>query len=218
MFKFEEILSEIIEILPVKISTLAILGTVALIFSLILFILKAFALFKMSKTMNLKNAWLSFVPILSVIEFGRVSQKYVKKDGSNSAKFAVALPILYLLQTAFLVGFVYTFGNSIYEIVNSVAQVMVEESTLTKGIFSSLIYVLILFLVLFGIAFAYQITYYVALWRIYAIFNERNAALFTIFSIFFSFLIPVFLFVIKNKKPKLTFAERLGVDLEAIVE
>ena len=214
MFKLEEILLELLELFSIKLSTLKLLGISFLAVALILFVLKAIALFKMSKTMDLKNAWISFVPFLSIISFGRISQKYVRKDGSNSAKFSVILPLLYLLQTALVGYFFTTLGKALYKTVNSVAQVMLEESELTKDVFSSFVYVIILFLVLFGVAIAYQITYYVALWRIFAIFNEKNAGLFTVLGIFFSFLNPIFLFVIRNQKPKLTFAERLGIELE----
>lgn len=214
MFKLEEILLELLELSSIKLSTLKLLGASLLTVALIMFVLKALAIFKMSKSLNLKNGWISFVPFLSIVEFGRVAQKYVRKNGAASAKFSVVLPIIYLLQTVLIGVFFSVLGKSLYKIVNSVAQVMVEETELTKDVFSSFVYVIILFFAIFGVAIAYKISYYVALWRIYAIFNEKNAALFTVLGIFLGLLNPIFLFVIRNRKPKLTFAERLGIELE----
>ena len=42
---------------------------------------------------------------------------------------------------------------------------------------------------------------YIALWRVYSSFDGKNAVLFTVLSVLFNFLEPVFLFVIRNNQP-----------------
>lgn len=50
-------------------------------------------------------------------------------------------------------------------------------------------------------ALAFAIIKYIALWRVYASFDGKNAVLFTVLSVLFNFLEPVFLFVIRNNQP-----------------
>ena len=50
-------------------------------------------------------------------------------------------------------------------------------------------------------ALAFAIVKYIALWRVYASFDGKNAVLFTVLSVLFNFLEPVFLFVIRNNQP-----------------
>ena len=55
--------------------------------------------------------------------------------------------------------------------------------------------------VLIGVLIAYVVIYYVALWRIFAAFDYNNATVYFVLSIVFSFLGPIFLFVLRNKQP-----------------
>lgn len=50
-------------------------------------------------------------------------------------------------------------------------------------------------------ALAFAIIKYIALWRVYSSFDGKNAVLFTVLSVLFNFLEPVFLFVIRNNQP-----------------
>ena len=50
-------------------------------------------------------------------------------------------------------------------------------------------------------ALAFAIVKYIALWRVYSSFDGKNAVLFTVLSVLFNFLEPVFLFVIRNNQP-----------------
>ena len=216
MFTFSSLFSEYREVIIEYLMKYLLVILLCVGVGIFLYILNSVALFKMSKTLGLKNAWISFVPILSVFSFGRVAQRYIRKDSNPSAKFSIWLLVLYLLQGLSVAAFSVLTVKSVIEILNNVGNAMINETEITLEMFSSFIYVIISFLVLFGIAIAYQIVYYVALWRIYAIFNEQKAPLFIVLSILFAPIIPVFLFLIRNKQPKLTFAERLGVDIQII--
>lgn len=62
-----------------------------------------------------------------------------------------------------------------------------------------LVIVFIYFLIL-GVALTNTVFVSIALWRIYALFDKKNATLYLVLSIFFSILRPIFLFVVSNKQ------------------
>ncbi len=179
---------------------------------LVLFVLKGFGLYEMSKTLELKNPWISFVPVVSVFSLGRVGQNYVKQDGTRSAKFSIALIVLYILQFVFAIGFLIALIFAVVEIVSNAQNVLDTNSAMTLQMFYSLIPAIILYFVTLAFAIAYSIVYYIALWRVFAIFEHENATMFTVLSIFFKFLPPIFLFLIRKKRAKLTYNERMGID------
>ena len=66
--------------------------------SLVLYILQGVGLYEMGKRLNLNNPWLSFVPFANVYALGRIAQRYIKRDGTQSAKFSVILLALYIAE------------------------------------------------------------------------------------------------------------------------
>ena len=75
------------------------------------------------------------------------------------------------------------------------------ESELGAEIVAPMFAMLISCLVLVGVSIAYAVMYYVALWRIFAAFDYNNTTVYLVLSIVFSFLGPIFLFVLRNKQP-----------------
>ncbi|MGN0494188.1 MAG: hypothetical protein ACI4F7_11115 [Acutalibacteraceae bacterium] len=171
------------------------------IIMLVMYLLEAIALFKMAKTAGFSAPWRSFIPFASTFLFGKLAEKYRRKDGKPSAKFGgilLALEIIMLIVSiAFCVFAIYA-----VLIVIQYADISVTAGTdMTLDMFSSLIPMILIYIVLIGVSIAYIVLFYVALWRIYASFDYGNATLFLVLSIFFSFLAPIFLFVIRNKQP-----------------
>lgn len=216
MLNFSGILSEYGEVFGEFLTTFLVLGSVSATVGLTLYILNSIGLFKMSKSLGLSNAWISFVPILSVFSLGRIAQRYIKRNGSTSAKFSVILLVLYILQLVLAVVFSVFLGLAIASIITNASSSIVNETAMTLDMFSAVIPVIAMYFVLFGITLAYTIIYYVALWRVFSIFNDSNATLFTVLSIFFKFLPQIFLFAVRNKEPKLTYSERLGIEVELV--
>ena len=60
-----------------------------------------------------------------------------------------------------------------------------------------------------GIAIAYAVIYHVALWRIFALYNYKNATLFLVLTLFVGILTPILLFVLRNKQPMFTMEQRV---------
>ncbi len=180
---------------------------------IICYILQAIGLFKMGKSLSISNPWLSFIPVANIFSLGRVAQKYVKRDGSSSAKFSIWLLVLYILN--FVVGcatiiFLFKF---IFSIAGYATNAIVDETALTAEMFSGFIPVLILYIIILAISITYQVLYYIALWRVFAIFNNEQATLFLVLSLFFNILPPIFIIAISGAEPKLTYEERIGFDI-----
>jgi len=201
------------EILEVLGAFVAIYGIFALIggaVRLVLYILNALGIMNMSDSLGINLSWLGFIPVASLFQMGRIGERYVKRDGRPSAKFSIWLlisgilmAILAILLVVFTVVFVISTMSYAEEAING-------NSPMNIDMFAGAIPVIIVTILLLAVEVTYFILYYVNLWRIYAIFDNNNATLFLVLSIFFSFLAPIFMFIIRNKEPKVTYNERMG--------
>ena len=212
-FMMEELLSAAGAFIALYGAIVAIAGVV----NIVLFVLKGIGLYEMSVKMGLKNPWLSFIPVVSCFSLGRIAQRYVKRDGTASAKFGVFLIVLnvlmYILAIVFSVITVIAFGK----IILSASNAATADIAMTLEMFYPLIPVIVLYFGMLACAIAFNIIWYVAFWRVCAIFENTNATLFTVLSIFFTFLAPIFLFIIRNKEPKITFEERIELPTFEII-
>ncbi|MBR7131933.1 MAG: hypothetical protein IKD04_00210 [Clostridia bacterium] len=172
------------------------------IVGLILYILRAFGIYDMSKTLGVKGSVLAFIPVLNVLTFGRVAQKYQKKNGTKSAKLGAWLLILYILVRILLAVFILLSIFAVSQIIANVENAVSADSAVTFEMFSSLIPVIAVYFVALALAVVYEVVYYVSLWRIFAIFTRDNATTFTVLSVLFGFLAPIFLFIHRKNAPQ----------------
>lgn len=173
-------------------------------FSFVMYLLQAFAIYQMSKNMGFSNPWLAFIPIANTYAFGKVAETYVKPDGRPSAKFSKILLILQILLFIILIATI---------ILIMVIAIMSNDaySSVSEGIVLLVLPTVFLYFAMLGVAIAYSIIYYIALWRIFALYEYKNATLYLVLSIFISFLYPIFLFILRNKAPKFTMQDRLDI-------
>lgn len=200
------------EILAVVAVFFTVLG-IALLVGLVIWLLGAIGVFRMSKSIGMKYPWLSFIYPIYPFALGRVAEKYVKKDGTKSAKFSgwlLALGIAkYVLNFAFFAVFIF----ALYKIGMNTINAIDSDITMSPSMFSIMIPAIILYFIAFAVLIAYNVLYYIAFWRICSIFCYKNATLFLVLSIVLTNLLsPIFLFAIRNKQPKFTFNERIGIE------
>lgn len=176
------------------------------IFGIICYVFQSVGLFKMAKSLGFNHTWMAWVPFFNTYTMGKIGSKYVKNDGKPSAKFG---GWLVGLEMAMLAALFVIIGAVIAMIPNIITMTQSGE-TIPNGLIASLLVVVVSYLALFGISIAYCVIYYIALWRIFAIFNNSSATAFLIISILFSITTPFFIFAIRNYKPLLTFGERMG--------
>ena len=166
------------------------------IIALAMYLLKAVGLYGMAKSSGFSSPWRSFIPFANIFLFGKIAERYVKKDGKRSAKFGgllLAFEILTLVfafvTMAFVIGMIFVLATA------------ENDSELAYSILAPMVAMLISCFLLMGVAIAYVVIYYVALWRIFTAFDYNNATVYFVLSILFSFLGPIFLFVLRNKQP-----------------
>jgi len=188
----------------------AVAGLIGLVF----FFLQATGIYKMGKQLGVSAPWLSFIPfpIFSTFAFGRIASKYIKRDGKKSANFGVWLLVIDIIMIFLLVALIVCLVIGVTSIIGYADNAAAENTAMTFEMFSAFIPVIILYVVMLGIAITYQVIYYVAMWRIFSIFSVNNADLFLVLSVFFPIIAPIFIFIIKNNKPTLTYPERMGFE------
>lgn len=158
---------------------------VMLAFAVVSLIFQGIGIMKMHEKLGLKGGWLAFVPILNSFAMGRVAEQYIKENGKKSAKFSIILLICQIVSFffAFAMGVILGIGTaflppSIYAIIN-----------------------LVFTLLAYGLSFIASVIAYIALWRVFSIFSNKNATLYLILSIFVSVVQPFLIFAIRNKEP-----------------
>ncbi len=158
---------------------------VMLAFAVVSLIFQGIGIMKMHEKLGLKGGWLAFIPILNSFAMGRVAEQYIKENGKKSAKFSIILLVCQIVSFffAFAMGVILGIGTaflpaSIYAIIN-----------------------LVFTLLAYGLSFIASVIAYIALWRVFAIFSNKNATLYLILSIFVSVVQPFLIFAIRNKEP-----------------
>lgn len=197
------ILSQIFEEAGMNESDLMVFAGIMLVyfafFSIIavaLYLLEAFGLYGMAKGSGIGKPWRGFVPFANIFLFGKIAERYVKKDGKKSAKFGglllafeILTSVLAFVTMAFAIGMIFVLATAD------------NETDLAYSIVAPMLAMFISCFVLMGVSIAYIVLYYVALWRIFTAFDYNNATVYFVLSILFSFLGPIFLFVLRNKQP-----------------
>ena len=176
--------------------TLLILLGVFLFFVLILavvtIIFQGIGIMKMHEKLGLKGGWMAFVPLLNSYALGKVAEQYIKQDGKKSAKFSVILLVGNIINMGFAMCSGFLSGIS-----GATGSLGLSNEILT--VFSLIN--LALSLIYLAYTFIYTVVVYVALWRVFAIFNNQSATLFLVLSLFIGFVQPFLIFAIRNNEP-----------------
>ncbi len=189
---------------------LAVYGIILLCsgaFGLVAYVFQSIGLYKMGKNLSLAHCWMAWVPFLSTYFLGKIGSKYEKRDGKPSAKFGgwlIALEISMLLIITGMIIAVVLLVIGVLSMENSGAE-MSEAAILGK-----VIPLILAYLAFFAVTIAYSVVYYIALWRLFAIFDNSTATVFLIVSILFGVATPFLIFAVRNNKPCLTYNERIG--------
>lgn len=168
---------------------------------LALYILRAIGIYKMSKTAGVEYPWLSFIPAANSFTLGRLAERYHKNPIEKPAKYSVILLILHIIEKIIEILFaVFLCIAAVTSVREIVGAALYDEPIKLSAALSFIPLILSSFLLMLS-ALAFAIIKYIALWRVYSSFDGKNAVLFTVLSVLFNFLEPVFLFVIRNNQP-----------------
>ena len=182
-------------------SSFGIIFAVTGVVSLTFFIIKGLGLYNMAKRIDIKSAWLSFLPIANTYILGKISEKYIKRDGSKTAKFSIILPLFYIAEILISVAFLVFLTISIISIVSNAELAIENDSAMTMGMFNSFIPVIIFYFLLMAVAICYAVFYYISLYRVYSLYDNSNATIYLVISILFSQLASIFILIVSRHIP-----------------
>lgn len=179
---------------------LAILG-VALLLSLVLYVFQSIGLHKMGRTCQVQNAWLAWLPIGNLYVIGALAQCDNRVCGKKGLPYRVLLPV----------GGAVTICTSIATVVlmlSLIGQVVIAELSsngyledTAVGFGLALGPLVMLTLLLMVVSVATAVLEYIALYRIFHLFDRQNATLYIILSIFVTVSLPIILFILRNRQP-----------------
>lgn len=144
-----------------------------------IYLLQAFGLYRMAQNLGLPSPWMAFVPVASSYLMGLIAEK--DSMGKRTLKYSWILLISQIISFAFS-GIYYLFTTIFLTLDNIGAFVIIIGLSAIISIASA-------------------VFYYIALYRIYKLYDSDNAPLFIILSIFFSISMPVLLFILRNRQP-----------------
>lgn len=183
----------------------------SLLVGLVLYFLQAAGIYKMAKNQGFNNPWLAFIPIVNVLPYGMLAEKYEKRDGSPSAKFSIILLILNITSFIATVPMIFYMIRTFSAAVMNFDFDMTTESEALDFIYTLLpnaVPMFVFILIASAVSIAFAAVSYVALWRIFSAYDKDNATLYLVLSIFVSFLSPIFLLILSGKEPKFKKEER----------
>lgn len=170
----------------------------SMLFSIVIYVLTAVALYTIAKRRGLNKPWLAWIPVLNCWILGSLSDQYryvVKGENKSKRKVLLTLNILtMILSIAIIVCCVVMIVQVVSGAINEV-----NEEQLLEMILGPTFGMVGLCLPMVGIAIAYAIVYYMALYDVYKSLDPSNCVLFLVLSILFGITEPFFLFFNRNK-------------------
>lgn len=191
-------LEEVFEIFESIFDAFSLLSVFTGGLSVFLYIIQGFALLSMANKCDIKQGWLGFIPVANFYLFGKIAEQYKREDNKKSLKYSLLLPVFYVLQMIATVILIIVFVISVISIISVVELAIENDQSLNIQMFSSFVGVIVGYVITMAIAIIFSVFNYIAMWRIFSMFKKENAVLFLVLSIFFSFLGPIFMFIIRN--------------------
>ena len=158
---------------------------------LVIWLLQSIGVYKMAKTAGINNAWLAFIPIGFQYVLGKLAE--VPTGNKKPLRYGVILPLLSV--GAFVVYIALFFVALVAGITSGFAGDYTGEG------FENTLWLLLSVaeLIMIPVSILISVFTYIALYRVYKLFDPNNAVIYLVLSILISILQPIFLFVLRNK-------------------
>lgn len=186
VFFFEE---ELFMLIPALLS-----GIPSALFGIACFVLSAMALYTIARRRGLRNAWLSWIPVVNCWILGSLSDQYqyvVKGQNRSKRKFMLVLNVLLAVFTVMV---------TVLAVMTAVGVMFsVSDAEMMRAINGPVLAILGVALPLACVSIAYTVIRFMALYDVYRSLDPSNAVLFLVLSIFFGITEPFFLFFNRNK-------------------
>ena len=168
------------------------------IVSIAVYVLTALSLYTIANRRGIKNAWLSWIPVVNCWIIGSLSDQYryvVKGEVKNKRKTLLTLNIINAV-IGIIMGVVAVI--TIIGAVQSAVSIRGEEE-LIGLVLGAVFGILGLCLPLAGVSIAIAVVRFMALYDIYTSCQPQNNVLFLVLSIIFRITEPFFLFLCRDK-------------------
>ena len=175
-----------------------ILGLASSAMAVTFYVLKAVSVYKMSGTLGIRGRWFAFVPFFCDYAYGRLAGAANKE---NPKKFAKLLLFFNIIASALITVSVLLFSLSFIDLIFAADEALLNSETLSIAALKTFIAPLVITAVALIVCLVYYIVYYVCTYKIFKIFAKENAVLYTVLSVLFTFLLPIFLFINKDNRP-----------------
>jgi len=180
-------------LLPTLISGISSCGV-----NLLVYVFTALSLYSIAKRRELKNPWLSWIPVVNVWILGSIADqyRYVAK-GQHKAKRKVLI-VLNILTWVISLAMMIIATVMLVDIIQS-AMMNLDEDMILESMMGYVLGILGMCVPLIGIVIAQAIIYYMALYDLYSSCDPQNKTLFLVIGILVSITQPIFLFLCRNK-------------------
>lgn len=162
-------------------------GLFSFIVGAALYFFQAAAIYTIGNKRGMKNAFLAFIPVVNMYFLGKIADD-IKRTMNKKTNYANRILAFYIVSLAAgAAGTVFICLSRVY-------------SAITGRFSFFVIPAVILMIAAFVFAVVTTVFSYIALHVIYKEYTPANAALFTVLSVLFSFVMPFLLFSIRNNK------------------
>lgn len=166
--------------------------------SFMLSVVNSLGLYEMTKTLGIKSKWFAFFPFFRSVAFGKLADCAKGTATSFFRKILLILNVMYFsLLIIGLVGFHLGFVDTVFK----ADEILLKNGTVNVSVLSPLLVPVIIIGISLVIYLIYRVFYYICICRIFSAFAPKKAVVYTVFSVLFPFIAPLFLFFIRKNKP-----------------
>ena len=203
IYEFEQIMEDFVSdgLLPILLT-----NSWSILLKIAAYVLTSIALYTMANRRGIKNAWLSWVPVVNCWIIGSLSDQYryvVKGEVKNKRKALIVLNIInWVIYFAMVAVLVVTVASVVNTATTSPLDMMADaiSGKVLEQFIGPLIAIVGLCLLILGISIAVMVIRYMAMYDIYNSCSPQNSVVFLVLSIIFSITEPFFLFFIREKE------------------
>ena len=166
--------------------------------NIVAYVLTSLALYTVAVRRDIKNPWLSWIPVVNCWIIGSLSDQYryvVKGQVKNKRKILLTLNIIsWVISVAIVVLAVFVGVKAFGATIKGAA-----EEALLDLVLGPVFIILGLCVPMAGVGIAAMVVRYMAMYDIYTSCTPQNNVLFLVLSILFNIAEPFFLFFTRNK-------------------
>lgn len=155
-----------------------------MIVSVVIYVFQSLGLYGMSKNAGIANPWLAWIPVGNLWCIGSLAERSNLHYGKKKGAWSKLLPAFSIAIFLFLP--------------------LILLFAVIAGLYESLVAVLLIlfiYLLMMGVALALAVMNYVALYKIYRLFDPDNATLYMILTVFVNISQPIIMFLLRDRYP-----------------